>query len=192
MPVVGTRGKPSCSRRSSIDARRRSSTTVSRSVLRIIFERPGRTHSPALPELVASLPAHASARSNALARDKEPAASPTSDRSAASADVGEDGGGSGRRSTSAGGTAKGVTGRGGGAERGAGAGSSSQLPRSPSLVASLERTFLSLASAFGETIEPLDRGASLQEREATWRGRIALFETLMRQQQVSLGCRARV
>lgn len=58
------------------------------------------------------------------------------------------------------------------------------VPPLPSGTAALEKTFLSLAAAFGETIVPLGRGANLKQREVEWRGRIAHFESLMRQQQV--------
>lgn len=50
--------------------------------------------------------------------------------------------------------------------------------------ASVERTFQSLAVMFGETMAPLRRGASRQEREAVWTGRMRHFHARIQEQQV--------
>ena len=54
----------------------------------------------------------------------------------------------------------------------------------PHGAASVERTFQALAAAFGETLMPLDRGATRQEREAVWTGRTRHFHGRIQAQQV--------
>ncbi|CAM9732253.1 unnamed protein product, partial [Scytosiphon promiscuus] len=53
----------------------------------------------------------------------------------------------------------------------------------------VERTFVSLAAAFGETVVPLGRGASRQEREAVWTGRVRHFHARIQEQQAALAKR---
>lgn len=52
--------------------------------------------------------------------------------------------------------------------------------------ASVEETFQSLAVAFGETLKPLRRGATRQETEAVWTGRMRHFHALIQAQQVKV------
>lgn len=54
----------------------------------------------------------------------------------------------------------------------------------PHGAASVERTFQALAAAFGETLIPLDRGATRQEMEAVWTGRTRHFHGRIQAQQV--------
>ncbi|CAB1096075.1 unnamed protein product [Ectocarpus sp. CCAP 1310/34] len=52
--------------------------------------------------------------------------------------------------------------------------------------ASVERTFQSLAAAFGETLVPVDRAATREEREAVWTGRVRHFHARIQAQQAVL------
>ncbi|CAM9939561.1 unnamed protein product, partial [Ectocarpus sp. 13 AM-2016] len=52
--------------------------------------------------------------------------------------------------------------------------------------ASVERTFQSLAAAFGETLVPVDRSATREEREAVWTGRVRHFHARIQAQQAVL------
>ncbi|CAM9816122.1 unnamed protein product, partial [Ectocarpus sp. 12 AP-2014] len=84
-------------------------------------------------------------------------------------------------------TAKGAT------VRGSSARSRSTAPVPPTATraplqgaASVERTFQSLAAAFGETLVPVDRGATREEREAAWTGRVRHFHARIQAQQAVL------
>ncbi|CAM9501831.1 unnamed protein product, partial [Ectocarpus sp. 8 AP-2014] len=52
--------------------------------------------------------------------------------------------------------------------------------------ASVERTFQSLAAAFGETLVPVDRGATREKREAVWTGSVRHFHARIQAQQAVL------
>ncbi|CAM9115468.1 unnamed protein product [Laminaria digitata] len=56
----------------------------------------------------------------------------------------------------------------------------------PHGAASVERTFQALAAAFGETLMPLDRSATRQEREVVWTGRTRHFHGRIQAQQAVL------
>lgn len=59
-------------------------------------------------------------------------------------------------------------------------------PPVPPGAASVERTFQSLAVAFGETLVPLDRGATHRDREVVWTARMRHFHARIQAQQVLL------
>lgn len=48
----------------------------------------------------------------------------------------------------------------------------------------MERTFHSLAVAFGETLVPLDRSATREERERVWTARMRHFNARIQAQRV--------
>lgn len=51
---------------------------------------------------------------------------------------------------------------------------------------SVESTFQSLAVAFGETLKPLKRSATRQQREVAWTGRMRHFHSRIQARQVSV------